>query len=76
LNYVEAVEHLSRIRLGVVMSVIKDYSVVTINDLMVKVQWAHLQEYFGLRFKSIINSDDYRALFLRTELKNGGDVNV
>jgi len=76
LNYVEAVEHLSRIRLGVVMSVIKDYNIVTINDLMVKVQWAHLQEYFGLRFKSIINSDDYRALFLRTELKNSGDVNV
>jgi protein arginine kinase len=76
LNYVEAVEHLSRIRLGVVMSVIKDYNIVTINDLMVKIQWAHLQEYFGLRFKSIIDSDDYRALFLRTELKNSGDVNV
>lgn len=76
LNYVEAVEHLSRIRLGVVMSVIKDYSIVTINDLMVKVQWAHLQEYFGLRFKSIINSDDYRAVFLRTELKKIGDANV
>jgi len=76
LNYVEAVEHLSRIRLGVVMSVIKDYNLVTINDLMVKVQWAHLQEYFGLRFKSIIDSDDYRALFLRTELKNSGDINV
>ncbi len=76
LNYVEAVEHLSRIRLGVVMSVIKDYSIVTINDLMVKVQWAHLQEYFGLRFKSIINSDDYRAVFLRTELKKIGDADV
>ncbi len=76
LNYVEAVEHLSRIRLGVVMSVIKDYNVVTINDLMIRVQWAHLQEYFGLRFKSIINSDDYRALFLRTELKKTGDANV
>lgn len=76
LNYVEAVEHLSRIRLGVVMSVIKDYNIATINDLMVKVQWAHLQEYFGLRFKSIINSDDFRALFLRTELKNNGDINV
>ena len=76
LNYVEAVEHLSRIRLGVVMSVIKDYNIVTINDLMVKVQWAHLQEYFGLRFKSIIDSDDYRAMFLRTELKNSGDIHV
>jgi len=76
LNYVEAIEHLSRIRLGVVMSVIKDYSLISINDLMVKVQWAHLQEYFGIRFKSIIDSDAYRAIFLRTELKNSGDVNV
>ncbi len=76
INYVEAVEHLSRIRLGVVMSIIKNYNIVTINDLMIKVQWAHLQEYFGLRFKSIIDSDDYRAMFLRTELKNSGDINV
>lgn len=76
LNYVEAVEHLSRVRLGVVMSIIKNYNIVTINDLMVKIQWAHLQEYFGLRFKSIIDSDDYRAVFLRTELKNSGDMNV
>ncbi|MCL1833836.1 MAG: hypothetical protein FWG49_04970 [Leptospirales bacterium] len=76
LNYVEAVEHLSRIRLGIVMSVIKDYSLAAINDLMVKVQWAHLQEYFGIRFKSIIDSDDYRAKFLRAELKRSGDSNV
>ncbi len=76
LNYVEAVEHLSRIRLGVVMSIIKNYNIDTINDLMVKIQWAHLQEHFGLRFKSIIDSDDYRAVFLRNELKNNGDVHV
>jgi len=76
LNYVEAIEHLSRIRLGIVMSVIKDYSLAAINDLMVKIQWAHLQEYFGIRFKSIIDSDDYRAKFLRTELKKNGYSNV
>ncbi|MCL1864641.1 MAG: hypothetical protein FWF73_02390 [Spirochaetes bacterium] len=76
LNYVEAVEHLSRIRLGIVMSVIKNYSLAAINDLMVKIQWAHLQEYFGIKFNSIIDSDDYRALFLRTELKKCGDSNV
>ena len=76
INYVEAVEHLSRIRLGIVMSVIKDYSLTHINDLMVRIQWAHLQEYFGIRFKSIIDSDDYRAIFLRTELKKSGDYNV
>jgi protein arginine kinase len=76
LNYVEAIEHLARIRIGIVMSVIKDYNLAAINDLMVKVQWAHLQEYFGIRFKSIIDSDDYRAMFLRTELKKSGYSNV
>lgn len=76
INYVEAVEHFSRIRLGVIMSVIKDYDLKRINDLMVRIQWAHLQEHFGIRFKSIINSDDYRAAFLRDELKKTGDLDV
>ncbi len=76
LNYVEAVEHLSRVRLGVVMSVIKDYDLVHINDLMVRVQWSHLQEHFGIRFRSIIDSDDFRAQMVRTELKNSGELDV
>lgn len=76
INYVEAVEHFSRIRLGVIMSVIKDYDLKRINDLMVRVQWAHLQEHSGIRFKSIINSDDYRAMFLREELRKIGDSDV
>jgi len=76
LNYVEAVEHLSRVRLGVVMSVIKDYDLVHINDLMVKVQWSHLQEHFGIRFRSIIDSDEFRATMVRKELKNSGELDV
>jgi len=76
LNYVEAVEHLSRVRLGVVMSVIKDYDLVHINDLMVKIQWSHLQEYYGIRFRSIIDSDEFRAKMIRTELKNSGELDV
>jgi len=76
INYVEAVEHFSRIRLGVIMSVIKDFDLKRINDLMVRIQWAHLQEHFGIRFKSIINSDDFRAAFLREELKKTGDTDV
>lgn len=76
LNYVEAVEHLSRVRLGVVMSVIKDYDLIHVNDLMVKVQWSHLQEYYGIRFRSIIDSDEFRATMVRTELKNSGELDV
>jgi protein-arginine kinase len=58
------------------MSVIKDYDLVHINDLMVKVQWSHLQEYFGIRFRSIIDSDEFRAKMVRTELKNSGELDV
>lgn len=76
INYIEAVEHFSRIRLGVIMSVIKDYDLKRINDLMVRIQWAHLQEHSGIRFKSIINSDDYRAVFLRDELRKTGVSDV
>ncbi len=76
LNYVETVEHLSRVRLGVVMSIIKDYDLVHINDLMVKIQWSHLQEYYGIRFRSIIDSDDYRASMVRSELKSSGELDV
>lgn len=76
INYVEAIEHLSRLRLGAVMSVVKDYNLMVINDLMVRIQWSHLQEYFGIRFKSIVDSDDYRAVFLRNELRNGGGNSV
>jgi hypothetical protein len=41
---------------------------------MVKVQWSHLQEYFGIRFRSIIDSDEFRATMVRTELKNSGEL--
>lgn len=76
INYAEALEHLSRLRLGVVMSVIKDSDVTFINDLMVRVQMSHLQEHFNIRFRSILDCDDFRAAFLREELKKTGEVNV
>ncbi|HOK01160.1 MAG TPA: hypothetical protein PKX79_10460 [Spirochaetota bacterium] len=76
INYVEAIENLSRVRLGIIMSVIKEYDLSLVNDLMVKIQWSHLQEYFGIRFKSIVDSDDYRAYMIRSELTKGGDRNV
>lgn len=76
LNYVESIEHLSRIRLGLILSVFKGMDVGELNDLMVKIQWSHLQEYFGIRFNSIVSSDEYRAIFLRRELKEGLESHV
>ena len=76
INYAEALEHLSRLRLGIVMSVIRETDVMFINDLMVRVQLSHLQEHFGVRFRSILDSDDFRAMFLRDELKKTGELNV
>lgn len=76
LNYVESIENLSKIRLGVIMSVFKGMDVEEINDLMVKIQWSHLQEYFGIRFNSIVSSDEFRAIFLRRELKEGLESHV
>lgn len=76
LNYVEAIENLSRIRLGIILSVFKGMDIAEINDLMVKIQWSHLQEYFGIRFNSIVSSDEFRAVFLRRELKEGLEDDV
>ena len=47
INYIEAVEHLSNIRLGVILSVIKNIDLHRINDLMVNIQWSHLQRIAG-----------------------------
>ncbi len=69
LTYGEAIEHLSEMRLGVVMSVIGGYSVDMINDLMVNAQWAHLQFHRGGAFSSVAESDEFRSEFIRERLK-------
>ncbi len=76
LNYVESIENLSRIRLGVILSIFKGMDLSEINDLMVRIQWSHLQEYFGIRFNSIVSSDEFRAIFLRRELREGMEADV
>jgi protein arginine kinase len=76
LNYVESIENLSRIRLGVILSIFKGMDLSEINDLMVRIQWSHLQEYFGIRFNSIVTSDEFRAIFLRRELKEELEADV
>lgn len=73
LTYGESIEHLSKVRLGVVMSIIRDCSINLVNDLMVNVQWSHLQYMTGRTFKSVIESDEYRSTFVRNMLQKAGE---
>lgn len=68
MSYSEALKHLSNIRLGVVLSIIKNNNLFEINDLMVKVQSAHLQKISKLEKFSMALCDEYRASYLRTKL--------
>ncbi len=65
IGYFEAMEHLSSVRLGIILAVIKNIDLKVINDMMVNIQWAHLQKNCGLLFKSTSESDECRADYLR-----------
>ncbi len=65
LGYIESMDHLSNLRLGIILAVIKNIDVRVINDLMVNIQWAHLQRNYGLLFKSTDECDEYRAGYMR-----------
>ncbi len=67
-SYIEAMDHLSNIRLGIVLAIIKNLDVKAVNDLMVNIQWAHLQRHYGLLFKSTGECDEYRADYIRKNL--------
>ncbi len=69
INYIEALEHLSNVRLGIILAIIKNGSLNVINDLMVGIQWAHLQRFYREFFKSIDESDEYRANYLRSGMQ-------
>jgi len=76
LTYGEAIEHLCSVRLGVVMSLIREYSIDVINDLMVNIQWSHLQYQTGKNFSSVLESDRFRSDFVREILKKAEGKNV
>ncbi len=69
ISFVEAMDHLSMIRLGVILSVIKNIDLWKINDLMVTIQMSHLQKLFNKKFESIEECDSFRAEFLREQLE-------
>jgi len=65
ISYIEAMDHLSNVRLGIVLAIIKNMDVKTVNDIMVNIQWAHLQRHYALLFKSTGECDEYRADYMR-----------
>jgi protein arginine kinase len=69
LSYPDAMEHLSNIRLGVILSIIKNIDLHRINDLMVTVQWSHLQKSARKLFGSAFDCDSYRADYLRERVR-------
>lgn len=71
ISYTEAIEHLSNLRLGVILAVIKNTGLNFINDLMVNIQWSHLQKDCGVIFSNVEECDEYRAVYLRNSLQKG-----
>jgi protein arginine kinase len=68
LTYIESMDHISNLRLGIIMAVLKNMDVKVVNDLMVNIQWAHLQRHYNLLFKSTNECDEYRADYIRKTL--------
>lgn len=68
MSYVEAMEHLSMIRLGIILAVIRTIDLSPVNDLMVNIQWEHLQRFFGRTFRDTAEGDEFRAEYLRSVL--------
>ncbi len=66
MTYIEALENLSNVRLGVILAVIKNYELPEINDIMVKIQWSHLQRAAGRVFVTTAECDEFRSEYLRS----------
>lgn len=65
MRYTEAMEHLSNIRLGIILAFFKNISLIKINNLMVEIQLAHLQKITGCSFLAGDEADETRARYLR-----------
>ncbi len=69
IGYVESMDLLSDIRLGIVLSIIKNIELQKINDLMINMQWAHMQKIADKIFNDTAESDIFRASYLRDQLE-------
>ncbi len=69
IDYVEAMNYLSDIRLGIILSFIKSIDLCKINDLMINSQWSHLQKIANRTFIDYSECDSFRAYYLREQLE-------
>ncbi|MBN2040935.1 MAG: hypothetical protein JW864_12900 [Spirochaetes bacterium] len=69
MGYVEAMDYLSDIRLGVILSIIRNLELQKVNDLMRNIQWAHLQNIAKKNFSDSKDGDAFRASYLRNQLE-------
>jgi len=72
ISYSDAMDHLSFIRLGVILASIKGIDLIDINKLLVMIQLAHLQNNYNLEFNSHSDGDVYRALLIQEYLSKAG----
>ncbi len=68
ISYAEAMDHLSNLRLGIVLSTIKGISIHDVTDIMVTSQQAHLTLLGGV-MDSSAGYDERRAGYIRNKLK-------
>lgn len=68
ISYVEALEYLSTLRLGVILSIIKDRTLLEVNDLLIKIQPAHLHKIYSGDLAEPEKLDYFRAEYIRTKL--------
>ncbi len=72
ITYMEAMGHLSNVRLGVILAVIRNISIQEINDLMVTVQPYHLDRAISDRDEMENPEGHLRAALIRKKLAGGG----
>ena len=72
IGYVESMDCLSDIRLGVILSLVKNIELQKINDIMTNMQWSHLQKLTGREFNGSGEGDIFRASYLKDQLEWSG----
>ena len=68
MGYAEAMNHLSNFRLGIILSIIKDVDLNRINDIMINIQWSHLEKIAAQKFEDSLECDYFRSFYLRMQL--------
>jgi protein arginine kinase len=71
--YGEAMDHLSNVRFGIILALIKGLEIYVINDMMVNIQRSHLQNYFGEPIVSNSQCDRLRAEYISNMLRDIGE---